>query len=75
MTWACVQVPMEFVGKKNSSKMQFPRRLELQKCRQPPGFEGVPVALHGAFCIAFFKLISFVGGRGGPKDHMTEVSN
>ena len=33
-----------------------------------PGFEGVPVALRGDYCIAFFKLISFVGGSGSPKD-------
>ena len=30
--------------------------------RQPPGFKGVPVVLHGIFYIAFFELISFVGG-------------
>ena len=30
--------------------------------RRPPGFKGVAVALRGAFCIAFFELISFVGG-------------
>ena len=43
--------------------------------RQPPGFEEVPVALRGASCRAFFKLISFVGGQAGPKYYVTEVSS
>ena len=43
--------------------------------RRQPGFEGVPVALHGASYFAFFELISFVGGQGGPKENMKEVSS
>ena len=43
--------------------------------RRPPGFEGVPVALLGAFCIDVFNLICFVGGQGSPKDYVTEVSS
>ena len=43
--------------------------------RRPPGFEEVPVALRRASCIAFFELIYFVGGQGGPKDYMKEVSS
>ena len=32
-----------------------PQRSE--RCRRPPDFEGVPVALREASCIAFFKLL------------------
>ena len=28
-----------------------------------------------SFCIEFFKIIYFVGGRGGPIDYVTEVSS
>ena len=42
--------------------------------RQPPGFKGVPVALHGALCTEFFDLISFAGGQGGPNDQDIVVS-
>ena len=45
---------------------------EQSEGRRPPGFEGVPVALLGAACIAFFKPFCFVGG---PKDYVTEVSS
>ena len=43
--------------------------------RRPPGFEEVPVVLHGDFHIEFFKLFCFVGDYGGPKDYVTEVSS
>ena len=43
--------------------------------RRPPGFEEVTVGVPGAFRIEFFKLFCFVGGRGSPKDYVTEVSS
>ena len=49
-------------------------RNQLSCCR-PPGFEGVVVALHGAFCMEILKIIYFVGGEGGPIDYVTEISN
>ena len=42
-----------------------------------PGRSPMPpasVALCGAFCITILWLISFVGGQGGPKDYVIEVS-
>ena len=48
-----------FVGKNNQPE-----------CHRHPGFEGVPVALHVASCIAFFELISFVGSQGGSKEYV-----
>ena len=59
-------------GKKNRSKRRLHAAQELQECRRPPGFDGVPVVLLGAACIAFFKLLS---GQGGPKYYVTEVSS
>ena len=47
----------------------------MQQARELPGSEGVTVVLRVASCIASFKLISFVGGQGVPKDYVEEVSN
>ena len=47
----------------------------MQQARELPGSEGVTVVLRVASCIASFKLISFVGGQGGPKDYVKEVSS
>ena len=43
--------------------------------RRPPGFKGVPVALHGASCFAFFDPISFENGQGGSIYYLEEVSS
>ena len=43
-------------------------------CR-PPGFGEVPVVLRGAFRIEFLNFFCFLGGYGGPKDYVTEVSS
>ena len=53
----------------------LPWRIRPTGMRRLPGFEEVPVTLRGASRIAFFKLISSVGGQGGPKDYVTEVSS
>ena len=42
---------------------------------QPPGFEGVLVALHGASCVAFFEIIFFADGQVYRNDNVTEVSS
>ena len=46
-------------GKKNRSKRRLHAAQELQECRRPPGFDGVPDALLGAAYIAFFQTSLF----------------
>ena len=42
---------------------------------RPPGYEGVAVALRGAFCMAFFELFIFVGSQRGPKYYMKPTTS
>ena len=58
---AAVQgVLLDHLQKKSAQKMQYRKPyIGIQAVRAigTPGFEEVPVALHGAFCIEFFELI------------------